>query len=57
MSSKIIIEEEEKIDFPFDLNTLVQYNYSFNMGFENLKKSIEYLARQQKRLDTKVNDM
>ena len=57
MSSKIIIEEEEKIDFPFDLNTLVQYNYSFNMGFENLKKSIEYLARQHKRLDTKVNDM
>lgn len=33
----------EKLDFPFNLNNLFDLNYSF----ETLKKSIEYLARQQ----------
>ena len=36
----------EKVDFPFDLNTLVNYNFNFSLGFDTLKQSIEYLARQ-----------
>ena len=31
-------------DFPYDLNTL--FNFNFSMGFDSLKHSIEYLARQ-----------
>ena len=32
-----------KVDFPIDLNTLMQV--SLNLGFEPLKQSIEWLAR------------
>lgn len=36
-------ETKAKTDFPFDLNSLLSFN--FNMGFDTLKFSIEYLSR------------
>ena len=56
-SKEMMTEVEEKIDFPFDLNTLVNYNFNFSLGFDTLKQSIEYLARQQKKMDSKINDL
>jgi hypothetical protein len=36
-------DKEAKVDFPFDLDTLMTFN--FNCGFDVLKFSIEYLSR------------
>jgi len=36
-------EKVAKVDFPFDLDTLMTFN--FNCGFDVLKFSIEYLSR------------
>lgn len=36
-------EAKAKLDFPFDLDSLL--NFNFNMGFDTLKFSIEYLSR------------
>lgn len=44
-----------KVDFPIDLNSLFQFN--FNMGFEPLKQSIEWLARQQRNMDNRIKEI
>jgi hypothetical protein len=44
---------ESKLDFPYDLNTLFNLNYSF----DTLKKSIEYLARQQMLMNERMANM
>ena len=38
---EVLKSETIKVDFPYNLNTLFNLNYSF----DTLKKSIEYLAR------------
>lgn len=44
-----------KVDFPIDLNTLFQFN--FNMGFDPLKQSIEWLAKQQRAMDSRIKEI
>lgn len=38
------VTEKKKSDFPFDLNNLCNFQYSFDV----LKNAIEYLAQQQR---------
>ncbi len=43
MSSTSLNKLEGKVDFPFDLNSLFNLTYSFDV----LKQAIEYLAQTQ----------
>ena len=44
-----------KVDFPFDLDTLMTFN--FNCGFDVLKFSIEYLSRQHRKMDERLEEL
>lgn len=46
-------KKTNKEDFPFDLNNLCNFQYSFDV----LKKAIEYLAKQQKNQETLIVDL
>ena len=43
MEMEVLKTEQIKLDFPYNLNNLFNLTYSF----DTLKKSIEYLAKQQ----------
>jgi len=46
-------EEKAKLDFPFDLDKLIDFSHTF----DQLKLAIEYLARQQGDQQVLINEL